>query len=462
MKGPDKGRKKRTMYTKILLVVIIFILSAFFYLHTQNPGTVTFVVTKEYTYTLPSTLILFAGFFMGVIVAVLNSLLVDAKKAVKEMSARREKRVQAQADENYKKGIEALVKGDTTVARELIEKAVKARPSDTGRLITLSETYVRENRLKEALKVLENGFSNNSNSVGLLVAIARCSSEAGDTARAARAFNEIIKIDPNNPYALKRLRDFKIGAGQWAEAAALQRTLYGAERDEALKAKEKRLLTGLLYESATVDVENGRLSEAVAKVKEVLKNDDGFMPAHLLLGEALSRQGNTASAIKVWEKARDRYPNSEPLFLKLEELYLKESAPEKILDRYKREINANPYDTRLRLLLSRLYLRLEMVDNAIEELERLVLEGEDSYYPQVLLGEAYLRRKQGNKAAALFHKALGLDKEFIPPFLCSNCNHNAKTWVPRCPSCGEWNTLYMFSSASASKVTPLAVVKKAF
>lgn len=450
------------MYTKILLVVVIIILSAFFYLHTQNPGVVTFVVTRDHTYTLPSTLILFAGFFAGVIVAVLNSLLVDAKRAVKEMSARREKRVQTQADENYKKGVEALVKGDTNEARELIEKAVKARPSDTGRLITLSETYVRENRHKEALKVLENGFQTNSNSVGLLIAIARCSSETGDAARSARAFAEVLKIDPKNPYALKKLRDYRIDCGEWAEAALLQKAVYEREKDDGLKAKDKRLLTGLIYEAASVDVHNGKLSDAVVKVKEVLKNDNAFMPAHLLLGELLSRQGNTGGAIKVWEKARERYPNSEPLFLKLEDVYLKESAPEKILDRYKREINANPNDTRLRLLLSRLYLRLEMIDNAIEELERLFVEGEDSYYPQILLGEAYLRRKQSNKAAVLFHKALGLDREFLPPFLCSHCNHNAKTWAPRCPSCGEWNTFYMYSAVSAAKVTPLAAAKKAF
>lgn len=450
------------MYTKILLVVVIIILSAFFYLHTQNPGVVNFVVTRDRTYTLPSTLILFAGFFMGVIVAVLNSLLVDAKRAVKELSARREKRMLEQADDNYRRGIEALVKGDTAEARELVEKAIKARPSDTGRLITLSETYVRENRVKEALKVLENGFMSNPNSIGLLIAIARCSTEAGDAARSARAFAEVLKIDPKNPYALRKLRDHRIGAGDWAEAALLQKTIYEKEKDDGLKAKEKRLLTGLLYEAAAIDAAGGRLHDAVVKVKEVLKNDDAFMPAHLLLGEALSRQGNAAGAIKVWEKAREKYANSEPVFLKLEDIYLKESAPEKILDRYKREISANPNDTRLRLLLSRLYLRLEMIDDAIEELERLFAEGEDSYYPQILLGEAYLRRKQSNKAATLFHKALGLDREFLPPFLCSNCNHSAKTWAPRCPSCGEWNTLYMYSSVAAAKVTPLAAAKKAF
>ncbi len=440
------------MYTKILLFIIIIILSAFFYLHTQNPAVVTFVVTKDHTYVLPVTLLLFAGFFAGATFTVFNSLLVDARRAVREMRARRERKLVAQAEENYRKGVEALVRGDTAEARGLIEKALKAKPSDTGMVISLSETFLRENKPKEALKALENGFLTNPDSLGILIAIARCSIDSGDAFRAARAFEEVIKLDPKNPYALRKLREFRIKDGQWQEAASLQRTIVECEKDEMLKKKEKRLLTGLLFESASRYVEDGKLNEAVSRVKEVLKNELSFVPAHILLGETLYRQGNVKNAVKVWEKALNKYPNSEPLFLKLEDVYIKESAPEKILEKYKREIIAHPNDTNLRLLLSRLYLRLEMVDNAIEELERLHLEGEDTFYPQVLLGEAYLRRKQGAKAAHLFHKALSLDREFNPPFICSQCGHNAKTCVSRCPACGEWNTLLMNTSLASSKI----------
>lgn len=439
------------MYTKILLVVIIIILSAFFYLHTQNPGTVTFVITKEHTYVLPVTLLVFAGFFSGVIIAVLNSLLVDARRAVNEMRARRDKKLLAQADENYRRGMDALVKGDTVEAREYIEKALKAKPSDTGKIISLSETYIRENKPREALKALENGLLNNSNSIGILIAITRCAIDTGDDFRAAKALEEVLKLDPKHPYALRRLRDFRVKENDWIEAARLQRIITDGERDEEFKKKEKGLLTGLLFESASRYAQEGKLNEAVARIKEVLKNDGAFMPAHVLLGEILCRQGNLTNAIKVWEKAHIKYPNSEPILLRLEDLFIMESAPDKILEKYKREISARPDDANLRLLLSRLYLRLEMVDNAIEELEGLHQEGEDSFYPQILLGEAYLRRKQGGKAAHLFHKALGLDREFLPPFVCADCENTAKAWEPRCPSCGHWNTLIMNASRAAHR-----------
>jgi len=184
------------MYSKILLFVVIIVLSSFFYLHTQNPTTVTFVVTKDHTYVMPVTLLLFVGFFAGASFAVLNSLVIDARKAIREMRARRENRLRAQAEENYRKGMDALVKGATTEARTLIEKALKAKPSDIRMTISLSETYVRENRPNEALRVLENGFQANPDSIGMLIALARCASDSGDTLRASRAYEEVLRLDP--------------------------------------------------------------------------------------------------------------------------------------------------------------------------------------------------------------------------------------------------------------------------
>ncbi|OGP14609.1 MAG: hypothetical protein A2054_03400 [Deltaproteobacteria bacterium GWA2_55_10] len=431
------------MYTKILLVFIIVILGVFFFLHTQNPGNLTFVVTSEHTYVLSPTLLLFFGFFAGVVLAVLNSLLADARRAIKEIRERKEKKLLAQADENYRKGMELLVKGDTLSARELMEKAHRAKPNDTGIIISLSETYMRENRPQESIKVLENGYLTNPSSIGILSSLARCAAESGDMPRAAKAFEDVIRLDPRNLYALRKLRDLKIRECAWSEAARLQRSVIENEKNDEAEKKERRLITGLLYESARHSMNEGRLSEALIKLKEVLKNEDSFLPGHILLGDVLDKQGNTANAAKVWEKALHRFPNAEPVILKIEEMFLRESAPDRILERYQKEIISHPADTNLRLLLSRLYLRLEMVDNAIEELERLQLDGIESFYSQVLLGEAYLRRKQDSKAADLFQKALGLDREFAPPFVCSACGHNAAAWGPRCTSCKQWNTLSM-------------------
>jgi len=435
------------MHTKVILIVVILILIGFFYLHTQNPSMVNYTVSPGQIYEAPATALVFAGFLAGIVIAALNSLAGDLRRALRGIRERRERKVVATADEAYRRGLDAMNHGDNAQARGLIERAIKAKPNEAGMIQALAETYIRENKAKEGLKILESGLVSNPDSVVLLNAVAACAFDAGEVRRAAKALEGVVELDPKNLSALRRLREIRVKDRSWGEAAALQKNIADCVRDEASTRREKRLLAGLLFEAAVSYLEDGRLADSVGKVKEVLKIDMAFMPAHMLLGEAIYRQGNTAGAIKVWEKAYGRYPASEPLLLKLEDAFIRAAEPDRILDKYKREISSRPNNVNLRLLLARLYLRLEMVDAAIESLERITQEAEDAYYPKILLAEAYLRRKQPLKSAQLFQKALVIDrdkdKEFYPPFECASCRFEASSWEPRCPACGEWNTLTM-------------------
>ncbi len=93
-------------------------------------------------------------------------------------------------------------------------------------------------------------------------------------------------------------------------------------------------------------------------------------------------------------------------------------------------------------MLARFYLRVEMVDNAIEVLERLHHDGHETDYTRVLLGTACVKRGHSEKAATLFSDALGIKNDLAPPYACS-CGAELDTWRPRCRACGEWNTQKM-------------------
>ncbi|MEE8574845.1 MAG: tetratricopeptide repeat protein, partial [Thermodesulfobacteriota bacterium] len=166
------------------------------------------------------------------------------------------------------------------------------------------------------------------------------------------------------------------------------------------------------------------------------------------LGDIHSKQGNSAGAIRTWEKGYEGTRNPV-FFLKLEDTYLQLSEPEKILNEYKKAISQNPQDIDLSLLQARLFLRLEMVDEAITELERIRSDVEESYYLDLLLGEAHLRRSNSDKAAALFKKALSHDKEVPPAFVCNSCAYASGEWLTRCTSCGRWDT-YRLSRTTAA------------
>ena len=431
------------MYVKILFVFIIAVLSGFFYIHYMNPDAVTIAVSEQYSYTLPVTAFIFAAFFVGVVLAVINSLIVDTKKAIVEAGARRRRRKAARKDANYHKGVEALTEGDLTGARTLIKKAIVSNPNDTSLVINLADTYIKEGRPGKALKALEDGVIKNPGSVGILVAIGEISRKTGDPFKAARCFEEALSKDYKNLQSLMGLKDIRVQEGRWSDAASLQRRILEIEGEDRQGAKAKALLTGLLYEAAALAADELKFDEAKERIKEILKDDPGFIPAHLLHGEIFCKQARKIDALKVWEKAYASHPRAVELLMRIEEAHMNESSPQKMLEKYKAVNGAHPEDKNLKVLLARFYLKVEMVDNAIELLEGLHHDGYETDYTRILLGAACSKRGHGEKAAGLFSKALGIKDELTPPYACSECGSVDGSWRARCRACGEWNTQRM-------------------
>ncbi|MEE9615101.1 MAG: tetratricopeptide repeat protein [Thermodesulfobacteriota bacterium] len=448
------------MYSKLVLFFLIIVVGGFFYLHTINPAEVNFVIAKDRAYVFPVTVVVFAGFFLGAALVFLLSLFVDARRAIADMRLSREKKQRDRTEKDYRDGVAAILKGSPAKAVSLLEKAFAQDKKNIDIPFRLAEAYLEDGKPQEAMRLLEGLLLKNSGNIEVLSAIADYAGKIGDTFKAEETLKEIVALDPGNPHALGSLRDMMVENGEWQRAADYQKTLVSRLSDGEERAAGNKILSGLTYESAAATIKNGeageaeKLDEALGKAKGLVKSDESFVPGHILLGDIQLRKGRASDARKTWERAYGSRPDPA-LFLRIEELYLKESRPQEIIEKYRAAVSERPGDTDLRLLAARLYLRLEMVDDAIEELERLGQEGEDGFYREVLLGEAYLRRDQGGKAANIFRKALGktrpaLDKELAPPFICSGCKHGTLDWQARCRVCGDWNTLVMSRDTSVN------------
>lgn len=433
------------MYVKILFAIIVIILGGFFYLHYINPGEVAFLLSRNLSYTLPVTLLIFIGFIGGVVLAVVNSLIVDTKRALKHARERKKLKGDAQRDREYHKGLEALVSGDTRTARTLIEKAMKGRAGDAALVINLSDTYTAEARPDEAVRVIEEGLSANPGSVALHAALGSAALAAGDDLKARRALEEVLKAEPKSRTALKDLRDLFIREGDNVSASDLQKRYVETLSEGEARDREKKTLSGLIYRAVMGEAESGNLEEAEKRINDLIKKDGAFLPAHVARGDILLGKGHIHKALDAWEGSLRSMPKSAPLLLRFEDACIRDSNPERVLDMYRVLVDREPADTKMRLLLARLYLRLEMVDNAIEELEGLHGEGSETPYSKTLLGAAYLRRDQSERASMLFEEALGFTEEMPPPFECSACSRPAPGWAERCGECGEWDTLSMMA-----------------
>ncbi|MFQ5480049.1 MAG: lipopolysaccharide assembly protein LapA domain-containing protein [Thermodesulfobacteriota bacterium] len=434
------------MNVKFIFFLAIIALSSFFYLYVENPGDVTVVITATHNYTLPLVLVLFLSFLVGVCMMGLDSVISDTMRSLKAKKARKTARAVEEAKETYRKGLEEMAREDFKGAREHIEKALLCLPGDLSMTLALSETFMREGNAAEAVEALETELFHNPTSVVILTALGKAARSAGENERAARAFEEILKIEKGNHYAIKELRDININEGLWAEAAALEEQLVEGHKKGWFRSSptDYGKLPGLLYEQASLSFDAGDTDKAEEVLKEALKKDETFIPAQVLLGDIYSKKYGAYEGLVVWEKAYKRSPGNAVLLLRIEDYQIAQSAPEKMMELYNRELEARPDDINLLILRARFYLRVEIIEKAVDELEGLQVRGKDNYYSKLLLATAYSRQGREVQAADLLAKAINLDtRHTSPSFTCSRCSTSFGQWHGRCSFCGQWNTLHM-------------------
>ncbi len=435
------------MNIKLLFFLAIVALSSFFYLYVENPGSVTLVLAKDWNYTLPLVLALVLSFVAGVVMMGFDTLISDTVRSIKANKAKKAAKAAEEARKTYWKGLEAMARGNYAGARELIEKALLALPGELSMVLSLAETHMREGGPHDAAEALESELFHNPSSVAILTALGSYARKAGEPERAERAFEEVLKLEKGNNFAIGELRDIKIDEEKWAEAAELEKRIVESGKKGWFRGKghDTGKLPGLLYEQARALVREGKIERAEEVLKDALRKDDSFVPANILFGDIYKKKYGAYEALMVWEKAYSLAPGSAALLFRIEDYQVEASAPQKMIELYKRELEARPDDVNMRLLLARFYLRIEMVERAVDELEQIRVKGEETYYSKVLLAAAYKKQGYDARAAEIFGQVLGLEEgtDRRPSFTCSHCSTTFSQWAGRCGFCGEWNTLEM-------------------
>ncbi len=444
------------MHVKGLLIIVVVIFGVFFYLHNINPIDVEFALNKDIRYTLPTTYLVTGGFLVGLVLLVINIIVSDMRRAVREMQVRKDKRAVESMLSNYRLGIVAFNKGNIKKARQYFIRVLDADPSGVDIYLRLSDAYTAEGSYRDALATLEKGYVNNPESIDVLSRIAHISGEAGDTVRLKMALGEILKIDSANPDALRGLVEMAKSGQEWKDAIEYQRKLIYAIKGKGLEsemASEEARLRGFLYEEALLRAGKDDFNSAISLLKEIVKSDGSFVPAHILHGEIMLRQGISNSTARLWERGFEM--TGDPVFLlKLEDLYIARSDPQGAIDLYKSALATRPRDIDISIFLARLYLRLEMIDEAAKEFERIQNDLEGSYYLELLLAETYMRQGQSDRAARLFKKALKLDDVPQPSFSCSPCGFATDKWLARCPKCDQWNSFKVNRTVAVRRDNP--------
>src|SRR5205085_10141155 len=150
--------------------------------------------------------------------------------------------------------------------------------------------------------------------------------------------------------------------------------------------------------------------------------------------------GDHREAVRAWERAVEGHP-ALPLLARLEHVYRQEGKPSRMIALYQEAI-ARSDDVALAVALGRVYLELEMLDEAADQLEKVEIRAPDLPLVHAYLGAVFERRGETRAAFEEYRRALRLGHAFEWPHACAACGAACAGWRERCERCRAWNTVH--------------------
>jgi len=442
------------MLVKLLLIIILIVICVFCYLSLVNPLDVEFHFFGE---TIPTDLstIMISSFVLGAMLVFISTLTRDAKRAVEDYLKSRQKRKEESLKEELNKGMDVFLQGNLAKAKTHFIEVLKRDPTQIDLYLRLSEIAIQEGNDQDALHWLGRAELIDMRNLDILLRQAGVYQRMKRFDEAIRTLNRAIGLDETNLKALKSLRQIYRDSRRWEEAIRIQRSILKFTKGKQAEEEETLFYLGLKYERARDLLSRGgeqNVENALKEAKEIIRERKTFQPGFVLLGDIYLEKGKWATAGNIWGKSFTRF-KSIVFTLRLEELYLSREDPSTLLRIYQRALKHDPENWVLAFFYAKLCLRLEMLDEALEEINEISLRVKDFPALHRLLAEIYLHKKDFGRAAQEFEKTFELSGTSYLSFFCATCEKESKEWIAYCPQCHQWST-YTIKEAEKAILLP--------
>ncbi|HOJ71373.1 MAG TPA: tetratricopeptide repeat protein [Syntrophorhabdaceae bacterium] len=424
-------------YKIFILLFLVFVL-LYIYLDNLNPQSVRLYIGygKYYETSISGFVVL--SFILGILVAIVIGLFFDLKRVLDNWRQNRKQRRMGEFTESFEKAKAYVLRGDKEKAIESLNRLIRRNPDIERPYTYLANIYISTKELDNALDILRQAQTNLGKKESILFKKARVNKELKNLKDAEVDLKEILTINESNIGAMNLLRDIYVEQRDWDNAYEIEKNIRRFVKNQ----EENRRFIGIRYERLLDAYSKGREenSEKIMKeLKEIIGEDKRFVPAYLLLAEVYKKMGKLNEAGRVYGRGYTK--TGHIIFLlKMEDLYIDRGDPGVILKIYRRIMDMSPKNRLITFLYARLCLRLEMIDEAIDMLNALIVEGIDFGGLHRAMAEAYIHRGEIAKAVEEFRRAFPIEKVYIP-FRCDNCNSSKEEWQDFCTTCFSWNTI---------------------
>lgn len=426
----------------IALFMFIFVLFALFFLYFWgiNPGDMTVFFTSDQSFTFPTPIFLVAAVLAGLLLGNgLHVLSLLGRSLTSWRGSRKQKR-QDEVSSLYRNGVGRLLSGDLKKARILLQKALDRDARRVDVLLALANVAEQEGNLQQAVEYLLKARDLEPKGIEVLFKLAAINRADNRIEEAMEGYRSLLTIDSENRKALRALRNLHMERNEWDDALALQKRILKAAAGGSKLQVEKHQMLQIRYEIARRDFEQGATDQAIKAFEELSRENHVATPARVSLGDAYLKKGQLPKAADVYQAGY--LAEKRSVFLaRLEDCYMQAEDPSALLNFYRKQLLADGDDLLLRLYFGRFCLRIEMVDEAIEQLHAVESSGIDFPQLHLLLAEANRRRKQTDEALNEYRLALKVDHHLRLGFVCASCATVSDSWQSRCAKCGAFDSL---------------------
>ena len=314
-----------------------------------------------------------------------------------------------------------------------------------GKAITLHQGLLQQPNLS----TLEHAY--------VLLCLGLDYKRGGFVDRALEAFNEVLRLDPKNEYALLNLQKLHEEQHQWTEAYDTRRRLSKLADIDA-RPQSHAILAFLENEIGREAMRRDDYPEAIRRFEAAIDLDARAVPAYLNLGDVRVAQGNEREAAAIWERLIAVAPDRAYLaFDRLEAMAMRTGGPDRFTKLCRRLIDENPQDWRARLALSR---HLASSDHPREALDLLFSALVQNPHALSIHQAIWRALGQLHHPAALVDRYGQLTQHavfYLDPHVCMRCRYRSTELLWQCPHCHDWNTFVEERIAPAQDTTEVEV-----
>ncbi|MBI4475850.1 MAG: tetratricopeptide repeat protein, partial [Acidobacteria bacterium] len=365
-------------------------------------------------------------------------------------------RRRARESPHYILGLNFLVANQIDLA---IEELSRAR-LDTDALeihMILGNLYREKGQVGRAIHVhqslLQRPKLNKLEHAYVLLCLGLDFKRGGFVDRALEAFDQVLRLDPKNQYALVNLEKLYEEQHQWQQAYEIRQRLIALAAPEQQHGNQQiqAFLENELGLDALKRMEHG---VAAQRFRAAIDLDPSTVPAYLNLGDVKFYEGQLPEAVSTWEKVLEGAPDrSHLVFDRLQSAYARMNTPDRLADLCRKLIAANPQDWRARLALSRQLANRRDFAGALDLLLEALVHNPHGLSIHHAIWESLVRL---NLDPVLVDRYMELARRsvfYLDPHICLRCRYRSTELLWQCPHCHEWNSFVEERIASAKDGT---------